>query len=314
MRIDRMLAIIVLMLNKNRITARELADKFEVSVRTIYRDLEAVNMSGIPLISYSGNNGGFGIMENYKIDRQILTFNDMLSILSALKGLNTTLENKELDTAINKISSLVPKDKTEHLKMHLEQIVIDILPWGYRKTEKENFKLIHQATINNKLLQFIYQNSRGEKIQRKVEPMTLLFKGYAWYLFAYCLVRKDFRIFRFSRMKKLKILEQTFIRRDRTYQEFMEPENSNMKMVKVTLKFSPGIRNKVEEYFYEDQITLEKDGHSIVKISLPDDDWLYSMILNYGENVEVLEPASIRRGIHEKAKLIMQKNDSTSNI
>jgi predicted DNA-binding transcriptional regulator YafY len=99
MRIDRMLAITVMLLNRDRITARELADKFEVSVRTIYRDMDAINLAGIPIVSFAGNDGGFGIMENYRIDSQALTLNDMFTILSAFKGVTTSLDDVELEAA-----------------------------------------------------------------------------------------------------------------------------------------------------------------------------------------------------------------------
>ena len=136
MRIDRMLAITVMMLNRDRISARELAERFEVSIRTIYRDIEAINLAGIPVISYPGNNGGFGIMDNYKIDRQVLSLKDMLSILSALKAISSSLEFSELDNAIEKINSLVPRGKTGQKNLFAEQFVVDILPWGFRKRQK----------------------------------------------------------------------------------------------------------------------------------------------------------------------------------
>ncbi len=104
MRIDRMLAITVMLLNRDRISARELAERFEVSVRTVYRDIDAINMAGIPVISYPGNEGGFGIMENFRLDRQLLTLNDMLTILAALKGIDTGLIHKEVGSAIENLT------------------------------------------------------------------------------------------------------------------------------------------------------------------------------------------------------------------
>jgi predicted DNA-binding transcriptional regulator YafY len=109
-----MLTIIVMLLNRNRISATELAEKFEISVRTVYRDIDAINMAGIPIISYPGNNGGFGIVDNYKLSHQLLTLNNLCSILSALKNMNSTIENSELDASIEKLRNLIPEDKTNH--------------------------------------------------------------------------------------------------------------------------------------------------------------------------------------------------------
>ncbi len=118
MKIDRMMTIIVMLLNRKRVTAKELADKFEVSVRTIYRDIDAIDMAGVPIISYSGNNGGFGIMENYKLDHQLLTPNNLCSLLTALQGINYTFEDIELESSIEKLRTLIPKDETHHLDLN----------------------------------------------------------------------------------------------------------------------------------------------------------------------------------------------------
>lgn len=305
MRIDRMLSIIVMLLNRDKISARELSDKFEVSIRTIYRDIDAINLAGVPIVSYSGNNGGFGILDNYKIDHQLLTFNDMCAMLSALKGVNTTLEDKELDSAIEKIKSLVPKDKTDSLDLYLQQIVIDMLPWGYTNVKKERMKLIQKAIFNSNILKFNYKNTKGEDSIRKVEPMTLIYKGYAWYLFSFCYFKNEYRIFRLSRMRNLEILNDTFIRKNTTYHDFMKPDLTNDKIVNIVLKFSPEVRVRVEDYFEEEQVEYKDNGDMIVNVSFPDDQWVYSYILSFGENVEVIEPEHIRKIIQNKAEQII---------
>ena len=304
MRINRMLTIIIMLLNRDRITARELAEKFEVSIRTIYRDIEAINLAGIPIISYSGNNGGFGIMENYKIDRQLLTSNDMLSILTALTGISTAFEDNELDSAIEKIKNLIPQEKTDEMNLHFEQIAIDILPWGYGKKQKDNLKTIHRSLVANKLLKFVYRNTKGEKVTRIVEPMTLLLKGYLWYLFAFCRRKNNYRLFRLSRISNLKCLEQNFTRRDASYKDYIKTENDAPKIAHLVLVFQPEMRFRVEDYFDEEHIHIHKNGYLVVKVSYPEDEWVYSFILSYGEYVEVLEPLHIRKIIQEKAKKI----------
>lgn len=177
MRIDRMLALIVMLLNKERITAREIADKFEVSVRTIYRDVEAINLAGIPVITFSGNHGGFGIMENYKIDRQLLTLNDMFTILSALKGVNTGLRDIKIESAMEKIISLIPKEKTHELNLHFDRLVLDIVPWGYRDKRNKMLKRIQTTIEQDQLIEIKYSNLKGDYWERIIEPMTLLLKG-----------------------------------------------------------------------------------------------------------------------------------------
>ncbi len=306
MRIDRMLAITIMLLNRERISARELADHFEVSVRTIYRDIDAINLAGIPVISYPGNSGGFGIMENFKLDRQLLTLNDMIAIISALKGISDTLDYRELDTAIEKISNLMPDRSGEKGIQLTEQLVIDILPWGYRKRQRDVLQVVHQSIQACRKLSFLYRNSQGESIHRTVEPMTLVFKGYAWYLFAYCTLKSDYRIFRLSRMGDLEVSGETFVRRDASYRRYFLPEEKIPSMVDLVLEFSPDMRSRVEDYYDENLIEGGENGCLIVSVSFPEDEWVYSHILSYGENVKVLQPERIAQIIEKKAQRISQ--------
>jgi predicted DNA-binding transcriptional regulator YafY len=304
MRIDRLLAITILMLNRDRITARELADKFEVSIRTIYRDLEAMNLAGIPVVSYSGNNGGYGIMENYRIDRRLLSSQDITSILSALHGVNRTLDDKSLSLAIDKIASLVPRDQSQNLMQNLEQVVIDILPWGDTPGRSADIRLLHQSIAAHKLVEFSYLNSKGENSIRKAEPMTLLFKGYSWYLFGFCLLKNDYRFFRLSRMKNLKILSVSFIRRDKSYKNCLGPMVESGNPIEFVLRFSPEVNQFIEDSFEGEQIEPQPDGSIIVRFIMPLSEWTYGFILSFGENVEVLSPENVRKRMSEKIKKI----------
>ena len=304
MRIDRMLAITVTLLNRDRISARELADRFEVSIRTIYRDVDAISMAGIPITSYAGKQGGFKIIDSFKLDRQLLTMKDMLTMLSALKGINATLENEELDSAIDKITCLIPDDKTSLLEDHLQHISIDILPWGTQKKQQKFLKQIHNSITENYIIEFRYENTKGEIRERRVEPMTLIFKGYAWYLFSFCLYRKAYRLFRLSRMKDVNILEEKFVRKAKTHKEYFKESDRSEKLTNIILKCSNKIKQKVIEYFGEDNVEI-KEKNLIVNFSAPEDEWIYSIILSFGEYVEVLEPENIRNIIKEKAEKII---------
>lgn len=304
MRIDRMLAITVMMLNRDRMTARELAEKFEVSVRTVYRDLQAIDQAGIPIVSYSGNRGGYGIMDTFRIDRQYLTFDDIVSMVSTLRGVNTTLENRELDQAIEKIINLVPRTKSEELKKVTQQIIFDIVPLGYTHLQRERIRDVHRAVCEQRLIRFEYRNAKGEHTTRMAEPMTLIFKGYAWYLFAYCRLKKDYRLFRLSRMKKIKVQTETFERRNKSYRDTFMPDPVSLRRVHLELLFYPRVRVQVEDFFEAAQIQYQKDGSMRVNVDFPEDDWVYSFLLGYGEHVKVLAPEHIQNILQEKAKKI----------
>jgi predicted DNA-binding transcriptional regulator YafY len=305
MRIDRMLGIVVILLNRDRISAKYLSERFEVSVRTIYRDIESINLAGIPIVAYAGNNGGFGIMENYRLDRQVLTLQDMTSILTALKGVSSTLEDNDLDNVTEKILSLVPNDKLDLLKQRFDEFCIDIMPWGYKPKTKEYLKDIQRAISEKILIQFDYRNTKNEKGCRIIEPMTLVFKGYAWYLFGFCRSKNDFRIFKIIRMNNLSLTGDSFKRKEKSYQDFAKQPSEQLKLIDVVLHYKKEYRGQVEEYYDEANILYNDDESITVKFSVPNDSWLQSMILASGEYVEVIEPAYLRNIIKEKAERIL---------
>jgi predicted DNA-binding transcriptional regulator YafY len=303
MKIDRLLSIVIMLLNREKISAAELAKKFEVSVRTIYRDVDTINISGIPVISYPGNNGGIGIMPNYKLDKQLLTLNDMVSILTALKGINATLEDKELDNAIEKITNLVPEDHSDFI---FNNIIFDIKPWGKSKNQSDKMKILYNSIVNLKTVKFEYVDRNENTTTRIVEPVCLVYKGYSWYLIAFCRNKNDFRTFRFSGIKKLEVWNENFLKRTFNYKDYAKESSENLEYIKLILKFSPKVKNLIEDYIeYENPVICE-NGFLQIEMNVPNGDWLNAMLLSYGDNVEIIEPASIRELIKNKAKNILK--------
>ncbi|MDX8363230.1 YafY family protein [Cytobacillus sp. IB215316] len=307
MKIDRMLTIIVILLNRSRISAKELAEKFEVSVRTIYRDIESINMAGIPIISYSGNNGGFGIKENYKLNHQLLTLNNLCSILSALKGVNSTFEDVELESSIEKLRNIIPQDKIHHLDLHMEQFIIGMQPWAYTSKQKELVKNIRNAITQTQLITIIYRNYTNETSTRQIEPMSLIFKGYTWYLFGYCHLKTNFRVFRISRIIDLQVEDVLFKRREKSYQEIEEASKKQVSLTSITLKFVPQVRSRVEDIFDKENIEILNTGELIVTAHFPEKEWYYGLIFSFGEHVEVLGPERVRQAVASRIKSMLEK-------
>ena len=304
MKIDRLLSIIIRLLNRDTIPALTLADEFEVSIRTIYRDIETINTAGVPIISYPGPTGGFGIAENYRLDRQVLNLTDMTTILSALKGIRGALEDRELDTAIEKIDSLVPKGRKNESLLQEEQLAIDIMPWGYRAKQKRILKIVYKAISEKKLLSFTYKNSKGEKAERTVEPMTLLFKGYAWYLFAFCRLRKDYRIFRLSRIGDPVIPGKGFIKQTARWQDYIDTPKEDRPMIDIVLRFEESVRFRMEDYFGEENLRECDDGRIETTVSFAADEWIYSFLMSFGDEIEVMSPGHVRSEFIKKLEKI----------
>lgn len=307
MKIERMLTIIVILLNRSRISAKELAEKFEVSVRTIYRDIEAINMTGIPVISYPGNNGGFGIRENYKLNHQLLTLNNLCSILSALEGVNSIFEDVELESSIEKLRNIIPQDKTHHLDLHMEQIIIGMQPWPYTSKQKELVKNIRNAITQSQLITIIYRNYANETSTRQIEPMSLIFKGYTWYLFGYCHLKTNFRVFRISRIIDLQIEDVLFKRRKKSYQEIEESSKKQVSLTSITLKFVSQVRSRVEDIFDKENIEILNTGELIVTAQFPENKLYFALIFSFGEHVEVLGPERVRQAVASRIKSMHEK-------
>ncbi len=298
----------ILLLNRRKMTAPDLADYFEVSVRTVYRDVETLNLSGIPVVSFQGQGGGLCIPDHYKLSRQLLTFSDMVSILTTLKGVNQTLNNKEVTRAIEKITALIPPEKEAQYRKHANSFLVDIKPWGASGLHQETMAQVHEGVTQSKRLDFVYAKPDGQTGKRHVEPYTLAFKGWAWYLLAFCRTRMDFRVFKLSRMRELCLGHDHFVRKDISPEQFFTPEYNSDPKVSFTLRFKDKMRSKMEEYVAPDLIIpapKTQDGSRwLLTLSLPRNDWLYSFLLGLGPEVEVIDPPEIRQTLAKKIHLM----------
>ncbi len=300
MKIARLLATTIMLLNRRKMTANELAEHFEVSIRTIYRDLETLNDADIPIVSYQGYEGGFCIPDNYKLSRQLLTFDDMVSILTTLSGINSSLKNADIDRAIEKITALIPTDKQDQFKQQSDSFIIDISPWGKSHHHESVMELVHKGISESRFLKFEYTTGHGKKSNRTTEPHTLIFKNFNWYLLSYCRLRQDFRVFRLSRMRHVLIQTGCFVRRQVVPEQYFQQENDARPLVDLVLRFSADVRIRVEELFNKEQLNYNEDKTINVRFSIPEDEWIVSFVLSFGDKVEIISPASWRQSLKKK--------------
>ena len=295
MKIDRLVSIIMVLLDKKRMGAQELADMFEVSTRTIYRDIDAINIAGIPIHSISGVGGGFEIMPEYKIDKKVFSTADLSAILMGLSSLSNMVRGDELVNALAKVKSFIPAEKAKDIEIKTNQICIDLSPWMGNQNIQPYLETIKTALQDCKLLSFEYIAHHGNKTVRTVEPYQLVLKSSHWYFYGYCYTRNDYRLFRLSRMSDLKMSQEVFIPRD--YQKpVLDFEEILVAMqTEVKIRIHKSILDKVLEYCTYDHFTPDGDEHYFVSFPFVENGYYYDILLGFGDKCECIEPLHIRK-------------------
>ena len=310
MKLERLLSIIILLLNRRMVQAKELAERFEVSVRTIYRDIEAINGAGIPIVTYQGANGGIGLANGYRLDRNVLTNDELAAIVTALRSISTSYGNEQHLQLMEKMNSVVLPQYAEELQHKASRVLIDYSPWDGNERLRPKLQLLKDAVDSCRIAKFIYSNAEGLVSHRIVEPHMLIMKGRQWYLKAYCLVKEQFRLFKLKRMKELEIVtERTFIRRVFPVQEDTTGQESSRDPLNTTqfvLRFRADSRHLAEEWFGIEELLPLDDGSCQVRKAYPEDEWLYRFILGLGHHAEVLEPLHLREIIASRAEQAAQ--------
>lgn len=286
---NRLFEIVYLLMQKKKITAKELANRFEVSTRTIYRDIEILSRANIPVYATKGKEGGIGLLDEYVLNKTILSEEEQNQILFALQGMKKVAGQDEKDI-LGKLSRLFNKKVDDWIK-------IDFSNWGKDNAQEKRFNMIKAAILNKNRIEFVYYNSNGEKSKRVVEPLQIWFKDKSWYLIAYCKMKQDYRVFKIQRIKEIKILEEHF---KRELQQEKKEEKYNFRNITLELEIRKEMAYRVYDEFEDSEITKKDDGSFIVNVEYPENEWVYGYILSFGEYVKVLSPERAKRIIKDK--------------
>ena len=290
MKINRLFEIVYLLLERKNVTAKELAEKFEVSVRTIYRDVEILSSAHIPIYASKGKGGGISLLEDFVLNKTLLSEEEQTQILFALQGMEKIgLQNGQ--AFLDKMSGFFQKSKTNWIE-------VDLSNWGNMDGKNQSFALVKEAILARKVLQFVYFNSNGEEKMRTAEPLQIYFKDKAWYLKAFARDRQDYRFFKIARMREIEILEENF---ERELPQTIQRESA-FKTVKLVLEISRKMAYRVYDEFEQEAITKKANGDFLVRVEFPENEWVYGYILSFGEYVKVISPEYVRTEIRRKLK------------
>lgn len=263
---SRLFKIVYHLLEKGKSTAPELAEKFEVSIRTIYRDLDTISAAGIPIYATQGKGGGIFIMQDFVLNKSLLSEQEKEQILMVLQGISAT-EHNQTDELLMKLSGLFQSKVTNWIE-------VDFSEWYKNTPNYDVFNLIKNAIFNQYTITFSYFAREGNYSNRTVESIKLIFKNKDWYLYGFCLLRNDFRFFKLTRIKDLEISSDTFIREVKSSHE-IETVIKNKNFIHAKLKFSPKVAFRVYDEF-TDNVSKDNQGNLYVNIDLPDNETLFS--------------------------------------
>ncbi|WP_068779267.1 helix-turn-helix transcriptional regulator [Paenibacillus sp. GM2] len=301
MRVDRLLSMLLIISKKGMVTGKELAEHFEVSLRTIYRDIEKLGEAGIPIASIGGKGGGYYMMENYNVDNLFLKKDEASTFMAIMNNLNFLFgNNAHFNDMVLKIENTYNREK------NTDKLSINMSHFSMENELKEYLFLINQAIEENKLLVFDYCNRQMEYSERIVEPIQIAFTAGQWFLVGFCRYRDDYRRFKLVRINNLK-LGDSFAQRDITREEIEEifDEGYRKSSIRVTLKFSKRMGKQLTEYFQEEDIQQTEEGQYIVVDHFPYEEGLLKYILSFGQECEILEPRYLRDELRDYVKKIL---------
>ncbi|WP_296558115.1 YafY family protein [uncultured Acetobacterium sp.] len=298
MKIDRLIGILSILLQQKKVTAPYLAEIFEVSRRTINRDIENICKAGIPLTTSQGANGGIAIMEGYKIDKTLLSSAELQSILAGLKSLDSVAGTNQYRQLIDKLAVSGGATQPDN------HIVID-LSSHYKNSLAPKFEIIKKAIDQRRLITFYYYSPKGES-SRQIEPYLMVYQWSSWYIWGYCQDRCDFRHFKLNRLWDLQVREETYKPRD--LPKYNSQEQLAMpSQIHLVAEFDPIMKWRLIDEYGLDCYQMTQEGKLRFEFYFASQENLFSWLLSFGDGVELIKPEALRKDFLMIAKKLVKK-------
>lgn len=276
-------------------TAPELAEKLEVSIRTIYRDIDIISSVGVPIYVTTGRNGGIQIDDSFVLDRLILSDKEKEDIITALKSVSI-VDDRNSDT-LSKLSAIFNTKNEDWLE-------VDFSRWGNKAQDNTMFQKLKEAIISRKMLCIVYANTRGEVIERVICPLKMVYKAKNWYIKSFCMNKSNFRIFKLTRIIQARDMEKNF-----DPMEFpQEKKEIKANCENIILRFPQEMAYRIYDEFEVDEIHQDDNGDFIICAPMPIDEWLIGYLLSFGSKVCIIEPKYLKKIVYNEAKKICKRN------
>lgn len=285
MKMERLIGIITILLQQDKVTAPQLAERFEVSRRTIQRDIEEICKAGIPLVTMQGYDGGISIAQGYKIDKAVFTKEEVQAVLMGLRGVDSI-------SATSYFASLRDKLFEKNSQIPTENIIIIDLASHYQEPLTKKIEEMKKAIQHRHFISFEYYYQKGES-KRQIAPYHLVFRWSAWYVFGYCLERKAYRLFKLNRLWNLKVLEQTYVARripaeELDFDTYFSSEKIHLKAI-----FHESQKHRLIDEYGIDCYCVMENGNLYFEQSFASNDNMTQWIFSFGDKVTIIEPESL---------------------
>lgn len=298
MKIDRLLGITIYLLNHDKVSAKTLSDRFEVSVRTIQRDIETLCEAGIPVVSSLGTDGGYEILDSFKMDKQIAKNEDYSYIVSALHGLASAYESNKINSTLEKMKAVSESNKID------TNIVLDFSVLKENKNTNEKLKVLETAIVEKIVVRFLYTSADNKTKEKSVEPIAVTYRWYAWYLLAYSLEKGDYRLYKLVRMRNLILIDKKILRVHEPASVLLKKnhEKDNRKYINIKLFCKAEVRMKAVEYLKGNIEVEYENGDFIMNLHLPENEELwFGTLFSLGNLVKVIEPEDLKKKLCDKS-------------
>ncbi|MCQ4087826.1 YafY family protein [Saccharibacillus sp. JS10] len=298
-KVERLISIIMVLLRKQIVSSNEFAQLYGVTKRTILRDMETLSLANIPIYAVNGTNGGYGIMDTYKMDKRLLTSADLEHILSALGGLEKILLSEEVALTIRKIEAMISTSMPAH------SIELSFYDWDGRSQLRDVLKICQTAITERKILTFGYIDRTGQTTSRTIEPIQIHFNESSWYVKGFCLERMDTRLFKLSRIDHLQMTSQTFLPREPS-SDLPPDREYRPELVTVQALISPIIQDRMIERYGRTSIAPYSDQELLATLLVPQNEIGFQFLASFGTSLKVIEPSDY---LAEFRAYLQQMND-----
>lgn len=304
---DVLFSILTILLTKRKVSRAYLADRFSLSPRTISRYLRTLEDAGIPIACEPGRHGGVMLYDDYTLDRTFLSEAETLRIKDALRRTESEFDDKVNRAIAEKLDSMEKVRERDGYAVKQDDLYIDC-DYEQAALIRPKIKLFSSAIEQLRIVEIKYTDARGYESFRSIEPYTLVFKAGAWYVYAVCRLRGDFRLFKLTRIRDMRITSKSFTRAESKLVEKLGLEYYNEIYADLEFEFFPTVTDSIVDWLGSDAVK-ERGTKLYATAEVPLNDALYKKLLGYGSSIKVISPPELAERLTEEARLMLRVYD-----